>query len=196
MADELDWGSTLAAEPPKEAGLTQEKRAEINEAAQKLLTRVDLKQRIEDRLKEVNQEINTLQHRTLPDLMHEAGVDKLGIPEDGVDLKLSPYYHANIPASWDDARRQAAFDYLEENGHGDLLSVEVSVRFGKKDLEKARALQRQLVDQGHIAYFKQSVPWNTYTAWLREQTETYNREFPLDLLGLTIGQIVKVSTRK
>lgn len=158
--------------------------------------RKELKQRLEDRLKEINQEINTLEHRTLPDLMTEAGVDRLGFPDDNFDLKLTPYYHANIPASWPEERKQAAFRWLEENGHGDLLKVVVSVQFGKRDIEKARALQKQLIDQGHITSFAQNVNWSTYTAWLREQTETYHIELPQDLLGLTIGQIVKVSTRK
>jgi hypothetical protein len=87
---------------------------------------------LEERLKATNKELNELYFRTLPDVMDEAGVGSIALPADGnnppVELKAQPYYAANIAAGWPQERRQAAFDWLDQHGHGDLIKTEVTVR--------------------------------------------------------------------
>ena len=172
----------------------------ITEAAVLLRDAEREKSDIEDRLSEKNKQIQELRFKTLPDLMHEAGVDRLGLPAQGnlppCDAKLSPYYHANIAADWPPEKRQAAFDWLEQNGHGDLLKVTVSVSFSKSQMDEARALEGQLVDMGHAPLVIPSVPWSTLTAWLREQVEKYHSQPPLETIGGTVGSVVKLTPRK
>jgi hypothetical protein len=90
---------------------------------------------LEERLKATNKELNELYFRTLPDVMDEAGVGSIALPADGnnppVELKAQPYYAANIAAGWPPERRQAAFDWLDQHGHGDLIKTEVTVRFDR-----------------------------------------------------------------
>jgi hypothetical protein len=172
----------------------------ITQAASALRDAEREKQDVEERLRDVNLKIQELRHKTLPDLMHEAGVDRLGLPASGnlppCDAKLAPYYHANIAADWLPERREAAFDWLEKNGHGDLLKVTVSVTFGKREMPQARKLAATLEGMGLAPQVIPSVPWSTLTAWLREQVEKYRSQPPLDTIGGTVGSVVKLTPRK
>jgi hypothetical protein len=157
---------------------------------------VDLTERTTEKKAEVSQ----LKQKELVDLMNEAGVDNIGLPAEGnmpaYDAKAGAYYHANIGADWPPEKRDAAFAWLEEHGHGDLLKAVVTVAFGRRELEQARTLENTLRDMGLSPNLSMSVPWATLTAWLKEQVERRHAQPPLELLGATVGQIVKLTPRK
>ena len=154
----------------------------------------------EERLREIDQRIQEIKFKTLPDMMQEAGIDRLGLPAQGnlpaCDAKLIPYYHANIAAGWEPEKKKAAFDWLEDNGHGDLLKVQVAVTFGRKEIDAARELEGKLAAMGLQPELSMSVPWSTLTAWLKEQVEKYHNQPPLDTIGGTVGSVVKLTPRK
>src|SRR5215207_4904871 len=146
---------------------------------------------------EVTQEITTLEKQLgekrslfkrlvteeMPALFDETGVDRIGIPEYNVDLVMSNYYHANIATSWPQERREEAFAYLEEKGAGDIIKVDVAVRFGRKELTEAKMLAEHLkVKFGYLPTVEKEVPWNTLTSWLREDIE-HGRMPDLDKIG-------------
>jgi hypothetical protein len=120
-------------------------------------------------------------------------MDKIGLPGSGVDLVVDDYYHANIKA--EDPNREQAFNWLVENGHGDLLKVTVTCVFARGDYDKAEKLKAILVTNGYAPAIDQGVPWNTLTAWLKEQLRK-GSVVPLELFGATIGRIVKIKMRK
>jgi hypothetical protein len=157
-------------------------------------------QDLKERLAALNAEINDIQHAQLVDLMQEAGTDHLGLPAQGnlpaCDAKMRPYYHANIAADWEPEKRQAAHDWLEREGHGDILKATVRVQFGRRDLAAARELEAELRSMGLHPDVQVDVPWSTLTAWLKEQVEKYHRTPPLDLLGAKIGSVVKITERR
>lgn len=160
----------------------------------------------------------------LPAYMQKIGQDSVGLPEFGVDLQLENYTHANIAADWEPERRQAAFDWLEEHGHGDLVKTEFTILFPRFMLPAARWLAehvrtlrptiqiaeetiagkgknkvvtKKLVDREveiPEAVVGLGVPWNTLTAWAKGQLKA-GEELPLDVLGVTTGQIVKIVER-
>ena len=177
-----------------------DKLEQLRAAARELRDQQALIGDLEERTKAAKAAVQEIQMKRLPDLLQDAGVDSVGIPPEGnlpgYDGKLKPYYHANIAESWEPERRAAAFDWLEKNGHGDLIKVTVSAVFGRGDIANARILEdkiRQLGFQPELSY---GVPWNTLTSWLREQIEKYGRTPPLDLFGATVGYIVKLVARK
>ena len=157
-------------------------------------------QDLRERLSALNAEINDIQHAQLVDLMQEAGTDHLGLPAQGnlpaCDAKMRPYYHANIAADWEPERRQAAHDWLEREGHGDILKATVKVNFGRRDLPAARELEATLKEMGLQPDVQVDVPWSTLTAWLKEQVEKYHRTPPLDLIGAKVGSVVKITERR
>src|ERR1700693_6179085 len=101
-----DAVSALAPEPPAE------KREAIMAKAAELRDRRARVSDLEEQIKAENKLINEIKHKTLPDLMTEAGMDRMGVPAVGnmsaYDLVLKPYYHAVISAEWDVVRQEAA----------------------------------------------------------------------------------------
>lgn len=150
-------------------------------------------------LKESKTRLDELRFRSLPDLFMAAGVDSVGLAAEGnlpaYDAKLGDFYHANIATSWDADRRKAAFDWLEKNGHGDLIQIAVTVNIPRGELEKAKKLFSLLDEAGYVYSANEAVPWNTLTAFVKEQVSNGTVP-PLETLGATVGKIVKLRERK
>lgn len=159
----------------------------------------DLRRTAEDlteRLRETNAAVLDWEQRRLPDMFVEAGVDSVGLPAEGnlpaYDAALKPYYHANIPVDQQDA----AFAWLDKAGHGDMVRYVITVSLGKGEDATAKKVMAGL-DKAGVSYeTKRGVPWNTLTAFVREQVEKYKTTPPLALLGATVGQIVQLKPRK
>src|SRR5215207_735352 len=99
---------------------------------------------LEKVLQEKQAKFQRLVSNEMPALFEETRTDRLGLPEYDIDLVLTNYYHANIAADWPEERREAAFAWMEEQGHGDLVRVIVSVTFGKQELSEAKMLAEHL----------------------------------------------------
>ena len=159
----------------------------------------DLIKRIEEQEEQLKQSMKLkweMESRQLPDLFEEAGVDRVGIPADGnhpaYDAVRSPYYHANIPAE----QKENAFNWLEREGHGDLIKTVVKVELGRGEREKAKEVETLLQELG-VDYSRDlGVPWNTLTAWLKEQIEKHGNIPPLSLIGGTVATVVRLKERK
>lgn len=183
-----DLAAALGEHPPAPGGHLTDR---VRVLAEDLATTEDLIAKTEERLRDLNDRRNTLAHRELPDAMDEAGIDHVGLSDMGVDLVLRPFYKANIPR----ARQAEAFAWLEENGHGDLIKVTVSVDYERGELEDARLLVEELSHKGISAFLTQGVHWQTLTAFVREQVEA-GEPLPLDLLGAMVGRVVRVQQRR
>lgn len=157
---------------------------------------------LEGRLKTVRAEVLELKQKTLPDIYDEVGIDNLGLPAEGnlpaYDCKLEPYYHANISAEWEEDRRQAAFTYLDEygDGTGEMIKSTYTVLLPRGNRKKALAVEKALQKLKVEVVSKLEVPWNTLTAWVKEQVEKHNTTPDLNVLGATVGRVVKLKERK
>lgn len=144
---------------------------------------------------------NQLVNKEIPDLMHEVDIKVVGIPGTDFRCELLPYYHANIAADWEPERKKAAFDWLEAEGHGDLIKNSLRVDFNREDNEKAKQIYDRL-NQMMAEYELEAQPelikgvhFQTLTAFVREQI-TQNENIPLAVLGATIGEVVKFKENK
>lgn len=173
--------------------IVRQKVAEVRDAELRL-------EDLEEQVSLLKKQLDRIYKEELPSLMDEAGVDSLGIPASGnhpaFDAKLSPFYSANIAASWDAERRAQGFRWLEENGHGDLIKTEVAVSFARGDHEEAKKLLHELSAKGVKPSLKESVHAQTLTAWLREQVESGGEIPPLEKIGGYIGRVVNLKPRK
>lgn len=181
--------------------------------------------RLEAQLETKKARRKVLTDEELPAYMLKIGQDSVGLPEFGVDLVLENYTHANIAADWEPERRQAAFDWLEEHGHGDLVKTEFTILFPRFMLPAARWLaehvrtlrpvigitEEKVTGKGKSKVVSKvivereveipeavvglGVPWNTLTAWAKGQLKA-GEELPLEVLGVTVGQIVKIKERE
>ena len=156
------------------------------------------KSNIEEKLKLVSSTLNQYYQTKLPELFSQCGTNLIGLEKDGdlpaIEAKLVPYYSANIAASWDLERKKAAFKWLTDNKFGDLIKTEISLTFNREDHDKAQKFFNKLKkdDETLNADMKESVNSRTLTAWLKEQIEKYNNVPPLDVIGASVGNIVKL----
>jgi hypothetical protein len=177
--------------------------ATLNAVATKAAEARDLEHEIsdlEERLKDRKAALRTIYHTELPELLDQAQTDRVGIPASGnmpaVDLRLTPYYNANIWAGWPPERRDAAFKALTDLGHGDLIKTEITVTIPRAERETAQKLINNLTHLGYDPQIRQSVHFKTLTAWLKEQFEHGNPLPPLEVIGAEVGRVVKLIERK
>jgi hypothetical protein len=135
---------------------------------------------------------------TLPDLMDQAGVDTIGLPAVGnhsaLDAKLVPFYAAGIAASWPSEKREQAFKWLSDHGHATLIKTSVTIDFDRTDRDKAVKFAKT---NGKLSpKIIENVHAGTLKAWLKEQVEEEHVMPPLDIIGGTVGRVVKLKERK
>lgn len=151
---------------------------------------------IQERAQELQKEKQEILFKELPDLYEEYGVDKLGLEAEGnlpaYDTELKPYYHANIPKDGEDE----AFAWLEKNKHGDLIKTKIIVEMGRGDRALAKKVEAALKKLKVPYSSTLGVPWNTLTAFVREQIEQRQTTPPLAILGATVGRVVTLKPRK
>ena len=139
-------------------------------------------QDLEDKLKVKKDYKKHLSENVLPNLFAEVGLSELKLA-DGRHLKVGNFYGASIK----DAKKEAAFEWLRNKGHGDLIKNQVSCSFGRDEDEKARGLINTLNEKGYPSSQREWVEPSTLRAFIREQHEA-GKELPMDLLGAFVGQ--------
>jgi hypothetical protein len=151
-------------------------------------------------LSDKNKALSDMEMRELPDLFYAAGVDSVGITAEGnlpaYDATMRPFYHANIKADWPDEQKSDAFKWLDKEGHGDLIKTMIKVELGRGERKQAIKLEKALQEMGIDYSSELGVPWNTLTAFVKEQIEKHQTVPPLDLLGASVGTVVKLKERK
>ena len=97
----------------------------------------------EEELKKLKEVETTLSEQTIPNLMQQAGLSLLKLA-DGSSVEVKPFYSARIPAS----KSEEAFEWLRDNGHGDLIKNQVSLEFGMKQDNEAKSIIEELKAKG------------------------------------------------
>lgn len=144
--------------------------------------------------------LNELAQREIPTFFGEVlKTDLIGVPEAGVNVRVVPYYHANIKSDWPQEQREKAFAYLEEEGYGDVVKVEVTVAFLKGELKEARELEEMIRNSKfgntHTPVLEMGVHYGTLTSMVKEQIEA-GQVLDLEVLGATVGRTAKIEKRK
>lgn len=144
---------------------------------------------IEEYAKNLKTEIHHLKQRVIPEVLASAGQTNWKAP-DGTIVNVDLFVTGSLPRDPD--RREAAMDWLVENGGADLIKHDISMKFGRhmqKEVDRVKAaLQKIGVD------FKDdlSVHAGTLGAFARERI-VGGEDVPLDLLGLFAGRMAKVT---
>lgn len=206
LVDLFRQDSKLPPAAPELGGVVGELYTKVRElvaADARLKRATDLVETIKARRTKLSREI-------LPEMMNSLGQDVVGIPEAGVDVVLERGYHASIPVSWEEDKRQDAFSYLEELDGGSLIKSEVVVSFSKEEhdiaLQFHKAVEMWLERKGVRVPVEHSmsVNWQNLTSFVREIAERPVDPYaicqpePLNLarLGATTFQHCKVVRRK
>jgi len=162
---------------------------EMSALARALLDAESATKDAEQALKDAKERERLIREETIPSAMQELGLESL-VLDTGQKLKVQQEVYASIPA----ANKQAAYRWLNDNGFGGLIKVEVDASFGKGDQDKALELYSELSGRGLQASFDESVHAQTLKAFLKEQISQGN-DIPLDLFGARPVWAAKISNK-
>ena len=140
-------------------------------------------------LKDAKERARILREETIPSAMQEMGLEELKL-DTGQKLSVKQDVYASIPS----AQKDAAFQWLEDNGFGGLIKVEVAADFRKGEADQAAELFKELQQRGLQVGLDQSVHAQTLKAFLREQLAA-GTNVPLDLFGARPVWTAKLSNK-
>ena len=132
----------------------------------------------ESRLKLLKKKRDHISGEVIPTMMSEMGLSELKL-EDGSRLKVSTSYRATIT----EANKEAAFNWLRNNGLGDIIKNEISVSFGRNEDNKAASYAELAKGQGFQPTQKMKVEPMTLKALVRERIEA-GKEMPTEIFGI------------
>lgn len=137
---------------------------------------------LEEQLKEAKRELRSLTDEKLPQLLLELGVSEFKL-EDGTKVTVKNIYGATIPA----ARREEAYQWLRDHGHGDMIKNVISASFGMGEDQLAQKFKDTAKENGLICEQKMSVHSQTLKGFVRGEIEK-GRDVPQDLFGVFVSQ--------
>ena len=157
------------------------------EKLESLNSRLELE---EQNLKDIKAEIQKVSGDIIPTMMSEMGLAELKL-EDGSHLKVSTSYKAHIT----EANKEMAFNWLRDNGLGDIIKNEISVSFGRGEDNKAAHYADLAKGQGLSPTQKLKVEPMTLKALVRERIEA-GKEMPTEIFNVFVGNKTTIKRSK
>ena len=144
----------------------------------------------EKNLKDLKKEFERLSGEVIPTMMAEMGLSHLKLM-DGSSVDVKPNYSANISI----ANREKAFNWLRENGLGDIIKNEISVAFGRNEDNKAADYAALAEERGFQPTQKLKVEPMTLKALVRERIEA-GKEMPTEIFNVFVGNKTTIKRRQ
>ena len=132
----------------------------------------------EQKLKDLKKKRDHISGEVIPTMMSEMGLAELKL-HDGSHLKVSTSYRATIT----EANKEAAFNWLRQDGLGDIIKNEISVSFGRNEDTRAADYADLAKSHGPQPTQKLKVEPMTLKALVRERIEA-GKEMPTEIFGV------------
>ena len=147
-------------------------------------------EKTEESLKEQKKQKDHVSMEVIPTLMSEMGLAELKLV-DGSVVTVKPNYSASITV----ANREAAFNWLRNNGLGDIIKNEISVSFGRNEDNKAADYATLAQERGFQPTQKLKVEPMTLKALVRERIEA-GKEMPTELFNIFVGNKTTIKRKQ
>jgi len=147
-------------------------------------------EKTEESLKEQKKQKDHVSMEVIPTLMSEMGLAELKLV-DGSVVTVKPNYSASITV----ANREAAFNWLRNNGLGDIIKNEISVSFGRNEDNKAADYATLAQERGFQPTQKLKVEPMTLKALVRERIEA-GKEMPTELFNVFVGNKTTIKRKQ
>ena len=155
------------------------------EGIQSLADQVERLELCDDRIADIENDLKMMKKKrdhisgeVIPTMMSEMGLAELKL-HDGSHLKVSTSYKAHIS----EANKEMAYNWLRENGLGDIIKNEISVSFGRNEDNKAADYAELAKSNGFQPTQKMKVEPMTLKALVRERIEA-GKEMPTEIFGV------------
>ena len=144
---------------------------------------------LEDLLKKKKQEADKIGSEIIPNLLAEQGLSSLKLADgSGVDVRKT--YSCTVKKD----SVESAYEWLRNNGLGDLIKNEVAVQFGKGEDNKAEQLLTLAEQEGYEPTQKQKVEPMTLKALFRERIEA-GLDMPSEFFNTFVKDQTKISRK-
>ena len=172
--------------------IKQESLQSVAALLQEQLKLEELIESLEETVKIQKDNLRKLSGETIPTKMAELGLTATEML-DGSKVKVVEDIYVSIPK---DAKRSTqCYQWLTDNGLGDIIKNQVGIAFGMGEKQQAEKLQDYIKETlGYIPEVKISVHPSTLKATFRKWHEE-GRSVPDNMFNLFIGQKTKI-TRK
>ena len=170
-----------------------DKTQNINKLADKIKQMQGLQKDIETNEEYVKQKKKELDHisgEVIPTMLSEMGLSFLKL-QDGSSVEVKTNYSATITQ----ANKEEAFNWLRQNGLGDIIKNEIVVSFGRSEDDKAAAYAELAKCQGLEPTQKLKVEPMTLKALVRERLEG-GKEMPTELFNIFVGNKTTIKRKQ
>ena len=157
------------------------------EKLESLRTRLELQ---EGNIKNTKKELEHVSGEIIPTMMSEMGLSHLKLM-DGSSVDVKPNYSANITI----ANREAAFNWLRNNGLGDIIKNEILVSFGRNEDNNAADYAALAQERGFQPTQKLKVEPMTLKALVRERIEA-GKDMPTELFNIFVGNKTTIKRKQ
>ena len=143
----------------------------------------------EESISKLKEKARILSQVEIPLMMHEMHITKLKL-KDGESVEIKPFYSVSIVPEV----QEQAFEWLRNNGLGDIIKNDITVTFGRGEDNKAANYAVLARGQGFEPVQKINVHAQTLKAVVRERLEA-GQEMPSDLFKTFAGNQTKITRR-
>ena len=143
----------------------------------------------EESIKKLKEKANLLSMVEIPAMMDEMQITKLKL-KDGEAVEVKKIYGATIPKE----KQEEAFEWLRNNGLGDIIKNDITVTFGRGEDNKAASYVDLARGNGFEPVQKIGVNPMTLKALVRERLES-GQDVPADLFKPFEGNQTKITRR-
>ena len=144
---------------------------------------------MEKDLKKLKEEADKIGSEIIPNLLAEQGLASLKLA-DGSSVDIKKSYNCTIKKD----QVESAFQWLRDNGLGDIIKNEVAVQFGKGEDNKAEQLLGLAVREGYEPSQKQKVEPMTLKALFRERIEA-GLDMPSEFFNTFVKDQTKIGRK-
>jgi len=145
---------------------------------------------LDEKLKEEKKKLLKMTDEDLPALMTEANSMEFTLL-DGSKVTIKPQYGASIKVD----NRPAAYEWLREHGHDDIIKNTVSCQFGRGEDDLASSFKAFAEKEGYVPSQTEKIEPMSLRAFVKERVENGD-EFPMDLFGAYVGQRAVITKAK
>ena len=144
----------------------------------------------EEYLKQRKRDLEQLSGEVIPTMLTEMGLTYLKLA-DGSSVEVKTNYSATITL----ANKEKAFNWLRENGLGDIIKNELTVSFGRNEDNKAASYAELAKGQGYQPTQKLKVEPMTLKALVRERIEG-GKPLPTEIFNVFIGNKTTIKRKQ
>ena len=144
----------------------------------------------EENMKSTKKQLEHVSGEVIPTMMSEMGLSHLKLM-DGSSVDVKPNYSASISV----ANKEKAFNWLRNNGLGDIIKNEILVSFGRNEDNKAADYAALAEERGFQPTQKLKVEPMTLKALVRERIEA-GKEMPTEIFNVFVGNKTTIKRKQ